>query len=210
MRKSPTKKTILLYAPNIITYLRVLLLFAAIGCAFKSGILTFVIIFIGGNLDAVDGYLARKFRQISNTGAIFDLVLDRLYTLLYAVGLSILYPNFWVFFLGLAMLDMSSHFAHIYYTGLRGLKNHKCSAHSQNGIFQYYYSNRFFLFLCCFTYDMWFGFVYLMHWYHFNFIIAAILICTPGFLIKIYMHFIQLLAAINGSLALDMSEKNES
>ncbi len=204
MATTSSKKSILLNAPNIIIYIRVLCLFLAIATCLKWGLITVLFIFIGANLDALDGFLARKLNQTSKTGAIFDFMLDRLYTTCYVLGLSILYPDLRVLFLSLLFLDLASHFAHLHYLGMSKNENHKISEHSNNAIFKLYYSSRPFLYLSCLSYDLCFGVFYLMHWYHSNLLTLAFILTAPGFLIKVYVHFIQLVSAIDCALEMDL------
>ncbi len=196
------KKSILLNIPNIIIYIRFIFLVFAMIMWFKSAMITFLLYFISANLDAFDGYFARKLNQTSKTGAIFDLCLDRISTAFILLGLAMLYPLFWWFFCGILMLDISSHFAHLYYCALNRNENHK-TMETSNKLFKSYYSNKPFLFFCCFTHDMWLATVYLYHSYPSNFLIFGMILFTPGFIIKNYIHFIQFWSAIKYSLKLD-------
>lgn len=66
---------------NLITLLRFLLLFVLVAFAYQSDVLLrflsfplVIIVFIG---DAIDGYVARKFCESSQFGAVFDIAIDR-------------------------------------------------------------------------------------------------------------------------------------
>ncbi|XP_070572093.1 uncharacterized protein [Ptychodera flava] len=77
---SPTDmtKNVFLYIPNIIGYIRLLLLFVAY-FYFERWQTMFIIIYtISMILDGVDGYAARKLNQVSAFGAWFDVVIDNI------------------------------------------------------------------------------------------------------------------------------------
>ena len=87
---------------NIVSIVRVFVAFAAIALLFrhtqKSYILSFVLTAIAFSMDAVDGYLARKYGNASQLGAVLDIMGDRIventYWILFAVmgWISILFP----------------------------------------------------------------------------------------------------------------------
>ena len=65
--------------PNIITFIRILLIPAFIIVFFEVSPLIALIVFIFACLtDLLDGYLARKFDAISNFGKLFDPLADKL------------------------------------------------------------------------------------------------------------------------------------
>ncbi|XP_057305416.1 CDP-diacylglycerol--inositol 3-phosphatidyltransferase-like [Hydractinia symbiolongicarpus] len=65
---------ILLYVPNLIGYLRILLLL--VGCCMHSEVHFIVFIIISAALDVTDGIAARQLRQESAFGEWFDIVID--------------------------------------------------------------------------------------------------------------------------------------
>uniref|UniRef100_A0A8C6SY24 Si:ch1073-145m9.1 n=1 Tax=Neogobius melanostomus TaxID=47308 RepID=A0A8C6SY24_9GOBI len=68
---------VLLYWPNIVGYIRISLLFAAWG--FHDTPSVFVPLYSANILlDWVDGWLARRLKQVSNFGAWLDVVVDNL------------------------------------------------------------------------------------------------------------------------------------
>ncbi|RYR22669.1 hypothetical protein Ahy_B03g067974 isoform D [Arachis hypogaea] len=63
--------------------------------------------------DAVDGWAARKFNQVSTFGAVLDMVTDRISTACLLVVLSQVYkPG--LIFLSLLALDIASHWLQMY------------------------------------------------------------------------------------------------
>lgn len=65
---------ILLYIPNLIGYLRILLLF--VGCCMHNEVYFIMLIIISAGLDVADGIAARQLRQESAFGEWFDIVID--------------------------------------------------------------------------------------------------------------------------------------
>merc|ERR1711924_472721 len=64
---------------------------------------------ISMGLDAVDGAAARYFDQESGFGAILDMITDRMTTLGLNCLLIACYPEKWYAFMGMIVLDISSH-----------------------------------------------------------------------------------------------------
>ncbi len=79
---------------NIVSVVRVFVAFGAIALLFtqttKSYILSFVLTAIAFSMDAVDGYLARKFGQASQLGAVLDIMGDRIIEAIYWIVFAVL------------------------------------------------------------------------------------------------------------------------
>tara|TARA_Y100000816_G_scaffold70943_1_gene47536 strand:+ start:2578 stop:3105 length:528 start_codon:yes stop_codon:yes gene_type:complete len=90
----------LFLAPNLITIFRLvvslLLFFNYEYIEFNNFILILIIALIGVS-DAVDGYVARKFNQVSKLGTILDPFIDRIVFVLLIIWLFDLFPN-WFFY----------------------------------------------------------------------------------------------------------------
>ncbi|KAL0908183.1 hypothetical protein M5K25_022660 [Dendrobium thyrsiflorum] len=107
------RTSVYLYIPNILGYLRVLLNVVAFALCFSSKLLFSILYFISFVCDGVDGWLARKFNQVSTFGAVLDMVTDRVSTACLLAILSQLYrPG--LIFLALLGLDIASHWLQMY------------------------------------------------------------------------------------------------
>ena len=80
--------------PNMITVLAFIVgLLAAICIGFKYTILAFVLLWISGLLDVLDGTVARLTGQSNPVGAYMDLILDRMVEAAVVLGLFYAYPE---------------------------------------------------------------------------------------------------------------------
>lgn len=95
-----TKKEIF-SIPNILTYIRMLLipvfvyLFIHAG-EYKDYYLVGLIIFLSGLTDLFDGFIARKFNQITELGKMIDPLADKLTQLAIVLCLLFRYPYMWI------------------------------------------------------------------------------------------------------------------
>ncbi|GMP93790.1 hypothetical protein CsSME_00043491 [Camellia sinensis var. sinensis] len=144
----PRKLSVYLYIPNIIGYIRVLMNCFAFYICFSDKKLFSVLYFVSFVCDALDGWFARKFNQVSTFGAVLDMVTDRISTACLLVILSQIYRPGLVF-LSLLALDIASHWLQMYSTFLVGKVSHKDVKDSTNWLFKAYYGNRIFMCYCC-------------------------------------------------------------
>ncbi|KAL9415483.1 hypothetical protein AB3S75_043722 [Citrus x aurantiifolia] len=142
------KLSVYLYIPNIIGYARVLLNCYAFGICFSNKWHFSVLYFISFVCDAIDGWCARKFNQVSTFGAVLDMVTDRISTASLLAILSQVYRPGLVF-VSLLALDIGSHWLQMYSTFLTGKTSHKDVKDSTNWLFKAYYGNRIFMGYCC-------------------------------------------------------------
>ncbi|GAB2267868.1 CDP-diacylglycerol-inositol 3-phosphatidyltransferase [Dionaea muscipula] len=140
--------TIYLYTPNIIGYIRVLMNCVAFALCFSHKVLFVTLYFTSFVCDALDGWFARRYNQVSTFGAVLDMVTDRISTACLLVVLSQIYrPG--LIFLSLLALDIASHWLQMYSTFLSGKSSHKDVRDSSNWLFKLYYGNRIFMAYCC-------------------------------------------------------------
>jgi cardiolipin synthase len=83
--------TRILTIPNLISFARLLgvPLFLYLLLAEHADVAALVVLAIGGTSDWVDGYVARRLRQVSRLGELLDPAADRLYILATLVGFTI-------------------------------------------------------------------------------------------------------------------------
>ncbi|PKI78687.1 hypothetical protein CRG98_000912 [Punica granatum] len=144
----PRKLLVYLYVPNIVGYVRVLMNCFAFAICYSNKKLFSILYFLSFVCDAIDGWCARKFNQVSTFGAVLDMVTDRISTACLLVILSQVYsPG--LIFLSLLALDISSHWLQMYSTFLLGKGSHKDVKDSTNWLFRAYYGNRKFMGYCC-------------------------------------------------------------
>jgi cardiolipin synthase len=85
--------------PNGVTFLRLVgvPLFLYLFLATHAEIAALVVLAVGGTSDWVDGYLARRLRQVSRLGELLDPLADRLYILATLLALSARGVTPWLF-----------------------------------------------------------------------------------------------------------------
>lgn len=141
------------YVANIIDYFRFFSLFGALYLHDKNPICFFITYFISFSLDLFDGMAARHFQQFSRFGSALDMICDRLTTASLLVILSKFYPDYFIVFLGLLLLDVGSHWLQVYSSLLvinenKDIKNHK-EIKEIFWLMDIYYHNKYFLFTVC-------------------------------------------------------------
>ncbi len=212
--KTLTTWRIYLLIPNLIGYIRVLLVVLGFFICFQYPLWFVACYGLSQLLDALDGYAARYFRQSTRYGAMLDMVTDRASTAALSIALAKLYPAYTRLFMAVIVLDIVSHFAHIYSSLIYGKASHKLVSKNQNWLLRIYYSSRAILFLLCFGNEAYLLFLYLhyfapilkldlsAHWIiiFFNYSLA----CLFG--VKQLINIIQLLQAAHDTVRFDQEE----
>lgn len=195
---------VFLYIPNIIGYIRILLLAIFPLFALKAPLMAFSVYFSSAILDAVDGHLARRLGQESYLGAVLDYTIDRASLAVIQIVLALVYPQYWGFFALVLALDLASHVFHIYSSLFLKRSHHKEVNLTQGKLMYLYYTNRPVLFFICFFHDLWFAFIYFYHFYpNQTWVLVGSLVCLPGFLLKTFIHVAQIWASLQAVIALD-------
>ena len=93
LKAEPVDTDDILTIPNILSFLRILLI-TPFMILFLNGnyVWASLMIIISGLTDCVDGFIARKFNQVSEFGKILDPVADKLTLLAVGVGICIISP----------------------------------------------------------------------------------------------------------------------
>lgn len=133
----------------------------AFACCFSDKKVFAILYFVSFVCDGLDGWLARKFNQVSTFGAVLDMVTDRVSTACLLVILSQIYrPG--LIFLSLLALDITSHWFQMYSTFLAGKASHKDVKDSTNWLLKAYYGNRLFMCYCCAASEVLYIMLYLL------------------------------------------------
>lgn len=202
MKKKSTikaKKSVFLYTPNLIGYLRVLLTVASFW--YINNIKIFLFLYsLSCALDVADGWAARICGESSNFGAVLDMVTDRFTTSGLLCYLSVIKPDMCFIFQLLISLDISSHYMQMYYSLSSGSKSHKGS---NSRILNLYYKNRMILFSCCFLNELFFLVLYTI-WKGIDLPIVRMIgmVSFPICLLKQFLNILQLINASKGLVSI--------
>ncbi|XP_075236397.1 CDP-diacylglycerol--inositol 3-phosphatidyltransferase-like [Lycorma delicatula] len=160
-----TTKNVLFFVPNIIGYVRLLLMFVSFYYMPFNYIVSSLCYVISGLLDAVDGFAARYFNQISKLGTMLDQLTDRCGTAGLCMTLSYFYPNYIFLFQLSIVIDISCHWIFFYSSTLQKKTSHKYVDPSWNPLLKLYYSSRFTLFIMCAGNEAFYASLYLLHFF---------------------------------------------
>ncbi|CCE62930.1 hypothetical protein TPHA_0D02940 [Tetrapisispora phaffii CBS 4417] len=200
------------YIPNKIGYLRVVT--ALISFITMTNYPLITVFFYGMSclLDAVDGFLARKYNQCSKFGAVLDMVADRSTTSALICWLSSVYPRQIIIFQVLLALDLSSHYMHMNASLQSGRESHKSVDENSSKILYFYYSRRDVLFCVCAFNELFYLGLYLMHFHKLLTTIGKyiVILCFPGFAFKQYANMIQLIRASYILAQIDSDDVNQT
>eukprot|EP01100_Stratorugosa_tubuloviscum_P001532 TRINITY_DN1341_c1_g1_i1.p1 TRINITY_DN1341_c1_g1~~TRINITY_DN1341_c1_g1_i1.p1 ORF type:complete len:237 (-),score=81.89 TRINITY_DN1341_c1_g1_i1:108-818(-) len=208
------------YAPNVIGYIRVVLLFAAFYVCFDDYKKFFIFYALSEILDALDGYAARAFNQCTKFGAVLDQVTDRASTACLLVVLARLYPEWTGVFCLSSGIDLCSHFAHMYSSLSKGAKSHKEIESDKSYLLRIYYSSRAVLFFLCFTNEAYFLLIYLNYFNQgpeinnpftmgesIGLVKLISFFVLPFCALKQFINFVQLLHACKDIVAFDEADR---
>ena len=93
------------YIPNVLSYIRIVLLILAIITIKKRPILMLVFVLLSGLIDEFDGTISRTLNQTSQFGALLDKGIDRFTSSLQLFFLSASYPNYYYIFLNIQFFE---------------------------------------------------------------------------------------------------------
>lgn len=201
------------YVPNVIGYLRVVLMFVGFYYAIEERggdhRVTIGTYMFAQVLDVADGHAARLLDQSSRFGAVLDMVTDRVSTTCFCVILAQLYPEYTIHLCALVALDMFSHWFHMYTAVLLGLTSHKMVDH---WLLRLYYW-RPWLFLVCSGTESWYMCWYTLKFtkgplvYGVHFVEGFFQLCTIAFAFKQVANMVQLATACNALVRHDEQAK---
>ena len=134
-------RNILLSPPQLVCYTRILLACIAVFIFHAHPFISMSLMIVAELLDMLDGYLARKLNQISNFGAIIDMITDRLSPICTCLIIVSLAPSWSAILTLFLALDLISHMAMLYSALLSGSsENHKKCLVKTTPILTLYYA----------------------------------------------------------------------
>lgn len=211
------EENVYLFVPNLIGYTRIFLALLSFYFMPTNYVLATWAYIISGFLDAIDGHAARMLNQGSRFGAFLDMLTDRCATMCLLVVLCLFYPS-WTFLFQLSMIiDIVSHWIHCQSALMKGIDSHKKIDLAGNPILRHYYTNRKILFCMCAGNELFYAMLYLLHFTHgptvplgplsFGIFTAICVLCAPVALTKTAISVVQLYAACQNVVAIDVAER---
>eukprot|EP01031_Cornospumella_fuschlensis_P024181 gene24181-29246_t len=195
-KSSLTSTQVMLFYPNIIGYLRFILMAVSFYTAFDNwqmSIACYLGAFVG---DVVDGYVARAFKQCSRFGGVLDMVTDRVSTCGLLVIISHMYPKYIFAFTMLIVLDITSHWFHVMSVTAHH-KSKEALAH-RNPLLQWYYSIYPLFGYCCVGTECFYILLYVLHFMkHPTLEMICFYVCFPACVLKQLVNVVQLTSAMD-------------
>jgi len=200
-------ENVFLFVPNLIGYGRIFL--AILSCMLmqshpQGAMLCY---FLSAGLDAVDGHAARFFNQSTKFGAMLDQLTDRCGTACLMVMLSVFYPS-WAFFFQISMAtDISMHWIHLHTSLLHGKSSHKSMSTEDPYLLRVYYTSKPVLFTMCCGNELFYIFMYLLHFYDSYLLTFLAVITFPVAVAKWAMAILQGSVAARNLANIDLAER---
>lgn len=141
--------SVYLYVPNIIGYIRIILLGWSFYVILDNHRLAVILYSTSCLLDAIDGLAARLFNQTSLLGSMLDMLTDRISTMALIMTLGHLYKDYFFILQFLLALDIVSHWLHFFSANIQGKTSHKKFDGETNYLMKLYYENKLVLTLVC-------------------------------------------------------------
>lgn len=215
MTKDPLAENIFFFIPNVIGYFRVILALVAFYYMPDDHIAASIAYILSAVLDAFDGYAARALNQSTKFGAILDQLTDRCALLGLLTVLAHLYPEYMFAFQSSMVIDIASHWIHIWASLMQGKSSHKFIDPSQNFILKIYYTSKPVLFTFCAANEAFYGGLYLLYFTEGPFIPfldmglirAMVIVSAPFSILKSVISLIQLIAGCLNVAIVDVSDR---
>ncbi len=187
-------QNVYLFVPNIIGYIRLILLFVFYMCDKRVNIWIQVSFYaISQILDGVDGNVARYLNQCSELGANLDMILDRASTVILLFKIvkdTIVYEYLKHFMLFFLLLDLFSHWLQMIISKSKGMSHKELI--SKFDVLNYYYTYRYqFMLPLCILNEAFYLYIYVSGQFMFkSWIMQAIgLVSFGGYMTKNVVHF---------------------
>ena len=139
---------VFLFIPNLVGYIRLLLVIFAYSVRNENFGLFAISYFVSFILDAADGFAARLFKQETKFGAVLDLITDRMSTLVIVlIAVQNREDVFVTYFVAWIVIDISSHWIQMLNAVASG-KHHK-SMNNRFFLLNLYYSQTYVMLPLC-------------------------------------------------------------
>ncbi|XP_002121442.2 CDP-diacylglycerol--inositol 3-phosphatidyltransferase [Ciona intestinalis] len=210
-----TVKDIMLFIPNLIGYVRIVLAIASAYYMPFDYVTASLCYVISVGLDAIDGYAARVFNQGTKFGAMLDQLTDRASTATLVMTLSYFYPKY-MFLLQMSLvIDIVCHWLHLHVSIMKG-SSHKSMGLDSNPIMKVYYTSRPVLFFMCAGNELFYSMLYLLYFTEGPIVLGVSLlrVCLfvsfPIMAVKTLISIIHLMDASIRLCAIDADDRNKS
>jgi len=202
--ESICKDSSVFFIPNIIGYIRILLIFVGVWERRSSEVhkisdstLSFLCFSASALLDIVDGWLARQLNQVSLLGAALDMIADRITNMMIVAALPDDNKGWIPTLLTFISLDIASHFMAREVALLDNGRSHK-DVDDGVQILKLYYENRIFMGALCVG-DFLFHALFLYPSYN-TLIFYTHIVCGILWACRVFIVLLQLAAAIADSI----------
>lgn len=205
---------ILLYVPNLIGYIRIILLGLSFFHLLNDHQLGIALYSVSYALDALDGLAARLLNQSSLFGSLLDMLTDRVSSMCLLMTLGLIYQKFFFLFMFLLSLDIVSHWLHSYSALLKGKSSHKVPDVKTNFLIRIYYGSKFTLTLVCFMEQLCYLSLVALFYEtadeRSNIILALLYLSTPVTLFKNIVNLLQINEATKVVLQMENTRSHEA
>nr|CAG4644243.1 EOG090X0BWK [Lepidurus arcticus] len=204
---------VFIFIPNLIGYTRVTFNILALLLMPICHCWAAWLYIVAGLLDAFDGHAARMFNQSTKFGAMLDMITDRCGTMALLMTLCSFYPRCTFLFQLSAIIDISCHWIHLHTSSMLGKTSHKNVQSQDNALLHFYYTNRQFLFVMCAGNELFYAFLYLLHFTYgpiflgMSLLKIAIVLLLPVALLKSTFALMQGYGAWKDLGYIDMKER---
>jgi len=201
------RPNVFLYVPNVIGYVRILLLGCSFYFMFNNHRLALTLYSASYGLDAIDGLAARLFNQSSLFGSMLDMLTDRISTICLLMTLGHLYTNLFTVFQVLLSVDIVSHWLHFFSANIQGRSSHKSLDGETNLLLRLYYERKLVLTIVCAAEQLFYCsmLVYKYEDHISNYCISLMVLCTPAILFKNMINLIQIYGACQAMVNIDQA-----
>lgn len=185
-----TTKSPLFFIPNILDYVRILLLIVVI-CIFASHPGYAIALYaLNSILDGLDGTLARLLNQQSKLGALLDFSIDRAAITILLGACIWVAPSFLILFISVMALDIGSHFAVCYASAYNNGSHLKFLAKG-SPLLGWFSQKSWVRYSICTSHDLFFALFIINTYMPSPYWMILWITLAPGMLIKTWIHLEQ-------------------